>query len=135
MKRLQRLLAFVLSFALLHATMIQPAQAGMISTEEVARITAVDPPGSGHARLAAGLARADVQGELERQGIDPALVVQRVAALTDDEASRLADQIDSAPAGGGIGALVGAAVFVFLVLVFTDIMGWTKVFPFTRSMR
>jgi hypothetical protein len=135
MKRLQRLLAFVLSFALLHATMIQTAQAGMISTEEVARSTAVDLAGSGHARLAAGLARADVQSELERQGIDPALVVQRVAALTDDEASRLADQIDSAPAGSGIGALVGAAVFVFLVLVFTDIMGWTKVFPFTRSMR
>lgn len=135
MKRLQRLLAFVLSFALLHATMIQTAQAGMISTEEVARSSAVDMAGSGHARLAAGFARADVQSELERQGIDPALVVQRVAALTDDEASRLADQIDSAPAGAGIGGIVGAAVFIFLVLVFTDIMGWTKVFPFTRSMR
>ena len=135
MKRLQRLLAFVLSFALLHATMIQTAQAGMISTEEVARVTAVDQAGSGHARLAAVLARADVRGELERQGVAPALAGERVAALTDDEASRLADQIDSAPAGGDFGGIVGAAVFVFLVLIFTDVMGWTKIFPFTRSIR
>ena len=39
---------------------------------------------------------------------------------------------DELPAGGD---LLGAAVLIFLVLLFTDIMGYTKVFPFTRSAR
>ena len=40
------------------------------------------------------------------------------------------------PAGGdGIGALVGAAVLIFLVLLLTDILGFTHVFPFTKSIK
>lgn len=128
MKRLQRLLAIVLSLCLVNVTMIQSVHAGLIPTEEIARVA----DGAGHDRLSAALARADVQSEMARLGIDPALAAERAAALSDDEAARLAGQLDSAPAGSGI---VGAVVFVFLVLLFTDIMGWTKVFPFTRTMR
>jgi len=36
------------------------------------------------------------------------------------------------PAGGDI---LWAAVLIFLVLLVTDMMGYTKVFPFTRSAR
>lgn len=131
MKRMQRLLAVVLSLSLLNVTMIQTAHAGLIPTEEVARIAAADSAGSGHARLGAALARADVRAEMERQGVDAALAGERIAALTDDEAARLADQIDSAPAGG----IIGALLLVFFVLLVTDILGLTKVFPFTRSVR
>ena len=35
----------------------------------------------------------------------------------------------------GVDGIVGAIVLVFLVLLITDIVGLTKVFPFTRSMR
>jgi len=56
----------------------------------------------------------------------------RVAAMTDEEAAQLAAQLDSLPAGGSI---VGAIVLVFLVLLITDILGFTKIFPFTRSVR
>lgn len=129
MKRLQRLLAFVLSLCLVNVTMIQSVHAGLIPTEEIARVA----DGAGHERLNAALARADVRSEMERLGIDPALAAERAAALSDDEAARLAGHLDSAPAGGS--DFIGAAVFVFLVLLFTDIMGWTKIFPFTRSMR
>jgi hypothetical protein len=31
--------------------------------------------------------------------------------------------------------VVGAIVFIFVVLLVTDILGLTKVFPFTRSVR
>jgi len=34
------------------------------------------------------------------------------------------------PAGG---SFVGAVVLVFLVLLFTDIMGWTDVYPFVKK--
>ena len=65
------------------------------------------------------------------RGIDPAQVKDRVAALTDEEASAMALQLGHAPAGG----IIGAIVLVFLVLLLTDILGFTKVYPFTRSVR
>lgn len=135
MKTLQRLLAILLSLSLVNAMMFQTAYAGMISTEEVARMASVDQGASGHARLTTALARADVRAEMARLGVDPALAVERVAALTDEEAANLADRIDSAPAGADGGGIIGALVLIFIVLLFTDIMGWTKIFPFTRSIR
>jgi len=52
------------------------------------------------------------------------------SALTDDEARLLAQRIDQMPAGGGI---VGAIVLIFLVLLVTDVLGLTDVFPFTKK--
>lgn len=134
MKRFQRLLAFVLSLSLVHASMIQTAYAGvsgLVSTEEVARIASGDASSSGHAKLAAALARSDVRTQMERLGIDAASAEERVAALSDDEAARLAGHLESAPAGG----IIGAILLVFFVLLVTDLLGLTKVYPFTRSVR
>jgi hypothetical protein len=131
MKRVQRLLAVLLTVCFANATMIQTAHASLISTEQVARAAGSGEAESGHARLAAMLARADVQAEMERQGVDTALAAERIAALTDEEATMLADQVDRAPAGG----IIGAILLVFFVLLVTDILGLTKVFPFTRSAR
>lgn len=130
MKKFKRLLAVVLSLSFFNATLIQTAQAALIPTEEIARAE-VATSDSGHARLAAAFARADVRAEMERQGLDPSVAAERIAALTDDEAARLADQIETAPAGG----IIGAILLVFFVLLLTDILGLTKVFPFTRSVR
>jgi len=58
--------------------------------------------------------------------------IARVQALSDAEVAQLADRVDQAPAGAGV---VGVLFTVFLVLLVTDIMGLTKVFPFTRSIR
>jgi hypothetical protein len=44
----------------------------------------------------------------------------------------MANQIDSMPAGGDV---LGVLLFVFVLLLVTDILGLTKVFPFTRSAR
>jgi len=32
-------------------------------------------------------------------------------------------------------SVLSVILIVFLVLLFTDIMGWTKIFPFTRSVQ
>lgn len=53
-------------------------------------------------------------------------------AMSDAEVAQLADRVDQAPAGAGV---VGILVAVFVVLVVTDLLGWTSVFPFTRSIR
>ena len=102
-----------------------PAFAGIVSTETVVA-------GAERERLAELIDRSEVRERLQALGVDPASAKARVAALSDDEASQLAAQIDTMPAGGDV---LGVALIVFLVLLFTDIMGYTKIFPFTRSAR
>jgi hypothetical protein len=82
------------------------------------------------------LERVEVQNQLQAHGVSIEQAKARIAALTDVEAAQLAAQIDSLPAGGnGVGALIGAVLIVFLVLLLTDILGFTKVFPFTKPMK
>ena len=70
---------------------------------------------------------------LEALGARRADVQARVDALSDEEVLQLAARLDSLPAGGD--GFIGALVFVFLVLLITDIIGLTKVFPFTRPIK
>lgn len=107
----------------------QTVQAAMIGTEQ---IHAANAARGDHARINAALDRPEVIAHLERMGVGRDDAQARVAALTDEEAATLASQIDSLPAGGDI---VGALVLIFVVLLVTDILGLTKVFPFTRSRR
>ncbi len=82
------------------------------------------------------LAREEVQARLRTQGIDPEEAWARVAALSDAEAQEIARRIDSLPAGSGaVGVLVTAVLIIFLVLLLTDLLGLTDVFPFVRKHR
>ena len=116
----RRLVAAVLVLSL---AVPLPAQAALVATD-----AALD-----HQRIAQILQRADVQQMLRARGVEPAQAQARAAALTDAEAALLVSNIDELPAGG-IG-IVGAIVLVFLVLLITDILGYTKVFPFTKPVR
>ena len=100
-----------------------PAYAGIVGTEAVIA-------GAERGQLAGVLQRDDVKVRLQAMGVDPAQVQARVAALSDEEAAQLAAQLDELPAGGS--DFLTVALIVFLVLLFTDIMGYTKIFPFTR---
>jgi hypothetical protein len=81
------------------------------------------------------MAREDVAQKFEKMGVDPKMIEQRLALMTDKEASQIAYQIDTLPAGGDAGAsIIGAFVFIFIVLLITDILGLTKVFNFTKSV-
>jgi len=103
-----------------------PAYAGMVATD--AALAAADRD-----RVAAMLDRADVRSQLQALGVEPADVKARVEALSDAEAAQLAGRVQELPAGGE--GIIGALVFVFLILLITDILGLTKIFPFTRSVR
>ena len=102
-----------------------PAQAAMVATD--AALAGVQ-----RAQVERLLERADVQARLETYGVQPAEIKARVAALSDHEAAALAARIDGLPAGGDI---IGAVVLVFIILLITDILGFTKIFPFTRPVR
>lgn len=123
--RLRRVMAGLLIVCMGGLTAPLPALAGIVGTDTVVA-------GAERERVASVLERSEVRVRLQALGVDPAHARARVAALSDAEAAQLAAQMDELPAGGD---LLGAAVLVFLVLLATDIMGYTKVFPFTRSSR
>ena len=80
------------------------------------------------------LAREEVQAVLTAQGIDSHEAKRRLDSLTDAEVIRFAKAIKQLPAGrSAFGTIVAAALIVFLVLLITDIMGFTDVFPFVKK--
>lgn len=113
---------------LLVMTMGAPSRAAMIDTPTAART--VSGAGDG-AAAAAPPRREAIRMQLVAAGLPPAEATARANALTDGELASLA-RLESAPAGGGI---FGVAVFVFAVLVMTDVLGMTRIFPFTRAAR
>jgi hypothetical protein len=126
-KLLTRLLSSYLVAATAFLGIAQSAQASMITSEQLV----AQSSGAERARLSAYLERADVVARLEQFGVSAADAKARVAAMSDEEALAMSEQIDQAPAGG----IIEVIVFIFLVLLITDILGFTKVFPFTRSVR
>jgi hypothetical protein len=103
-----------------------PSQAAMLATD--ATLAAVQRD-----QVTRVLERADIQARLAALGVDADAVKSRVAALTDDEVAQLAAKIDNLPAGGD--GIIGAIVLIFIILLITDILGLTKIFPFTRPIR
>lgn len=125
MTKLRRLIASLLVVSIAGLGLPLPAHAGMVSTEAVVSTS------SDRDRITTFLERDDVRQQLQAQGVSPTDVKARVAALTDEEAAQLAGRIDSLPAGG----ILGLILLVFIILLITDILGLTKVFPFTRTAR
>lgn len=128
----KRFFSAFLAASILFTGSVQTVQAAMISSAQVAESAFSSAGDQDRARIITALSRSDVQTALIERGIDPAQARNRVASLTDEEANAMATQIENAPAGSGI---IGAIVLVFLVLLLTDILGFTKVYPFTRSIR
>ena len=104
-------------------------QARMIGTADYAAGAAVEQQ---RAELRELLASDEVRGQLERWGVDPDDAAARVETLTPAELREMAQRMEEMPAGAGVGSVVNAIVLVFLVLLITDILGVTDVFPFVR---
>jgi hypothetical protein len=127
-----KLLSVFLVFSLTAWTLPPQAMARMIGTEEAASAqTATAPVDRG--ALIALLERADVRQQLEALGVDPRDARARVDALTDEQARDLAARMDEMPAGGA--SILGVLFTIFIILLVTDILGFTRIFPFTRPVR
>jgi hypothetical protein len=109
---------------------LQPAFAGMVETDQA---ISHELPNQDRAKINAFLDREDVLSQLQQHGVSAADAKARVYALTDDEAHKLAGKLDQLPAGGT--DIIGALLFVFIVLLITDILGFTHVFPFTHPVK
>ena len=125
----KRILASTLIFSTLAMGLPTIAQADIVSTQDAISTSAVT---TSRAQVTTFLSRADVRKGLQDQGIDIEAAQNRVDAMSDAEVAELAGRVDQAPAGGDV---LGLLFTVFIVLLVTDILGFTKVFPFTRSAR
>ena len=108
----------------------QSAIAAMVETEQT---ISHELAGQDRARIIAFIDRDDVIAQLQQRGVTAGEAKARVYALTDDEAHKIAGKLDQLPAGGT--DVVGVLLFLFIVLLVTDILGFTKVFPFTRPVK
>lgn len=132
MRLARRIVTHLLAASLVFSGMAQAAPSALIGTEQAAVAMQAVAPSETHARLQTALDRADLAAALQARGVSQSELRARINALTDAEATQLLAQIDQAPAGGDI---LGLVFTVFIILLVTDILGLTKVFPFTRSVR
>jgi hypothetical protein len=106
------------------------AQAKMVTTDQVlSQSSSADD----RAQVLNFLMREDVQQHMTRLGVDPEEAKNRVASLSDEEVQQIAGRLDELPAGEGLGVVVAAILLVFLVLLITDLLGVTDVFPFVKK--
>lgn len=128
LRRLSKPLAHLIAFGMLALSVHLPsAQAAIVGTDIVvnAQQAAADRD-----RVQTLLSRDDVKQQLLSAGVDPNQVAARIDALSDAEVQQLAAKMDQLPAGGDA---LGVAVFVFVLLLITDILGFTDIFPFVRK--
>lgn len=122
---------FLAVFIFLISGPCQSAMAAMIGTESVVNTERAQ---NSREYLKSLLAREDVRNALVYQGIDPVEAKNRLDSLTDEEATRVADQLQALPAGGDgfFTVLLIVVLIAFLVLLATDIAGYTDIFPFVK---
>jgi len=77
--------------------------------------------------LLASLERQEVQAALVSQGVDIEMAKLRVESMTALEIQKLNAKMDELPAASGV---VGTVVLVLVVLLITDLLNLTDVYPF-----
>ena len=126
----KKLLSVVVSASIIFSSTAFAVQQPLITSDQliVAESSTRD---SNMAKVETYFSQAQVTTALEKMGVAREDALRRVSNLSDSELAKLAQDVDSAPAGG----IIGEIIFIFLVLLVTDILGFTKIFPFTRSIR
>lgn len=108
---------------------IPAAHAGLINTETVID---ADRAQQNREHVRGVLHRGDIKAYLEARGVDPTEAQARADSLTDAELQALAGRLEGLPAGAG---LLEVALIAFIVLVITDALGYTDIFPFVKSSK
>lgn len=132
MSAFKRLTASLLVVCVTGMSLPLQAGAAIVSTQDAVAASVASTATGERERVIGFLSREEVRKSIEAQGVDPHDAISRVQAMSDEEVQQLAGRIDQLPAGGDI---IGVLFTVFIVLLVTDILGLTKIFPFTRSIR
>ncbi len=132
LRKYSRFVALPLAALMMAVSMpLGAAQAALVSTDQVIDKSEI---AADRAQVAAFLAREDVRRNLRAMGVNPDEAAARDAVMTDAEVRQVAARIDELPAGQDVAvALISAALLIFLILLVTDLMGVTDVFPFVKG--
>ena len=104
-----------------------PAQAAMVGTAQIVG----DANGQIFSPKVMQQKRDWIQAQLEKGGVSRADSVLRVSSMSNDQVIQIHQRLDEMPAGAGA---AGTVAIILLVLVVTDLMGATDIFPFIRPM-
>ena len=109
----------VLSVAIVNLGFMSAVQAAIVDTGALVETSR----NADLASVRAQLDRADVRAQMAKMGVNAANIDQRIAALSDSELHRLAQGMQSAPAGGdSFLAVIGVAFVILLILEVTGII-------------
>ena len=118
--------AFALIAALLLVSL--PGQAAMVGTAEINR----DIAGISVDQTTLQKERLWIQQQLVANGVSEADSALRVSLLSDAQVRQVRQQFDEMPAGAGAAGIIVTAAIVLLV---TDLIGLTDVYPFIRPVQ
>jgi hypothetical protein len=123
-------IAIALSAQMVLATQaVTMAQAEMLGTDAaISKYTAL----ANRNALMDEMQRDEVRAEIEALGVDPAEAEARLAALSDAEIATMLTQMENDSAGADI---VGTLFTIFVILLVTGLLCFTRFFNFTRCVR
>jgi outer membrane protein OmpA-like peptidoglycan-associated protein len=132
MRKISKPAAIILAFHMLILSgLFQSVSAAMISTESIIHVDRGQSPRDYLNNL---FTREEIEAILISHGIDPQEARDRIDNLSDEEIAKLVHEIDQLPAGEGFfEAFIIVVFLVFVILLVTDISGYTDVFPFVNK--
>ena len=117
----KKLTAITLSASMIIMSLLSTSvQAKMLTSEEAISL-------QNKAQIIERISSKEVSEKLIAMGVNTDNLKTRIDNLSQDELNTLNNQMDQLPAGSGG---LGVVVFIFVVLVITDMIGATDVFPF-----
>lgn len=131
-RRFARYVCYFVTMSMLLMSMpVQTAHAAMVGTETVLKLSTAKKV---RENLNQFFKREDIKAIIMAQGISPEEAKARVNSLSDAEIMKIADNMDQLPAGGStLGVIIGGAIVIFIVLLITDILGYTDIFTFVKK--
>lgn len=114
--------ATIASITLVLGTTIGVAQGAMLSS---ATLLSLEQRALSMHNIEQALSRDALARQMEAMGVDPAMVIERMAQLSDDELRVMESRLNDLPAGGDLLAVIG---IVFVVLLILELVGVIDIF-------
>ncbi|MEY6433867.1 PA2779 family protein [Thioalkalicoccus limnaeus] len=121
-QRLKQLFVLFTGLSLMFAGTMSVAHTGLVDS---ATLMQMEDRAETIADIREILSKEALAEQMERMGVDPAQVSERIAQLTNEELATLQAQLHDLPAGGDLLAVIG---LVFVVLLILELVGVIDIF-------
>jgi len=113
------------------ASLLSMASPALVQAEIIGTLSAIEASqcDANLAKINDVLAREEVREKMRAYGVNEAQVEARLASLTDQELSTLAQEMENMPAAGGALEVVGIVFIVLLILEAVGVIDIFKKFP------